>query len=221
MRTSFMWLILIFFGILSPTLFIHFYSALKVNHAVTSRNMPGLKESSFDFGPITIGVVLQVFKRNSLKLQLDSIVNQTLLPTTVIVLQNGYHVDVSKVITDFCKPYHKIEIQHIASSKNLRFHGRFYIAYMMQETYVSVWDDDIIAKSQWLEFCVDFSKRHGNALVAANGRTFIEIYNDKVSKGEELIGRNYLGGHIWMLPREFLKYYLKMKCQHITQGKTF
>ena len=68
---------------------------------------------------------------------------------------------------------------------------------MMQETYVSVWDDDIIAKSQWLEFSVDFSKKHGNALVAANGRTFIEIYKDKVSKREELIGRNDLGGHIW------------------------
>ena len=27
----------------------------------------------------------------------------TLLPTTVIVLQNGYHFDVSKVITDFRK----------------------------------------------------------------------------------------------------------------------
>ena len=82
---------------------------------------------------------------------------------------------------------------------------------MMQETYVSVWDDDIIAKSQWLEFSVDFSKKHGNALVAANGRTFIEIYKDKVSKREELIGRNDLGGHIWTLPREFLKYYLEMK----------
>ena len=163
------------------------------------------------FHPVTIGVVLQVFKRNSLKLQLDSIVNQTLLPTTVIVLQNGYHVDVSKVITDFRKTNPEIEIQHIASSKNLRFHGRFYIAYMMQETYVSIWDDDLIPKSQWLEYCVKYSKSNGNALVTANGITFSNIFPHKESNWSLVVGKSDFGGHTWTLPREFLKYYLEMK----------
>ena len=103
-----------------------------------------------DVQPITIGVVLQVFKCNSLKHQLNSLLNQTLLPSTVIVVQNGYHVDVSGMIADFWQSHSDMETQHIAESKNLRYHGRFYIPYIMQETYVSVWDDDIIAKSQHL-----------------------------------------------------------------------
>ena len=172
-----------------------------------------------DFQPVTIGVVLQVFKRNSLKLQLEAVSNQTLLPITVIVLQNGYHVDVSEIITNFRVNYPNLEIQHIAASKNLRFHGRFYIAYLMQETYVSIWDDDMFPKSQWLEYYVNISKSNANALVTANGRTFIEIYENKEQVRHAYIGKNDFGGHTWTLPREFLKHYLTMEMPTLYTGE--
>ena len=53
----------------------------------------------------TIGVVLQVYKRNSLQYQLDSIVSQTLVPSSVIIVQNGFHQDVSRIITAFRMRY--------------------------------------------------------------------------------------------------------------------
>ena len=171
-----------------------------------------------DLEPVTICENYTHPERNSLKLQLEAVANQTLLPTTVIVLQNGYYVDISKTISHFRKMHPSTEIQHIASSKNLRYHGRFYKAYMMRETYVSVWDDDIFPKSQWLQYCVDHSKSNGNALVAANGRTFIKIYEKKCSD-IEVIGENDFGGHTWTLPREFLKYYLEMEMPTLYTGE--
>ena len=172
---------------------------------------------SKEFLQMTIGVVLQVFKRNTLQEQLEAAAHQTLLPRTVLVLQNAHYVDVSSTIEHFHSKHPKIEIQHIASSKNLRFHGRFYMAYMMKETYVSIWDDDVIPQSEWLQHCVELSKYHGNALVGANGRTFVNIGN-KMKQGE-FPGRNDFVGHTWILPREFLKYYLESEMLSLHTGE--
>ena len=172
---------------------------------------------SKEFSQVTIGVVLQVFKRNTLIQQLEAAANQTLLPQTVLVLQNAHYIDVSSTIEHFRAKYTKIEVQHIASSKNLRFHGRFYMAYMMKETYVSVWDDDVIPQSEWLQYCVEFSKSHGNALIGANGRTFVSI-GEKM-KQREFTGRNDFVGHTWTLPREFLKYYLESEMLSLHTGE--
>jgi hypothetical protein len=62
------------------------------------------------------------------------------------------------IIQKFRVQHPDIELQHIASSKNLRFHGRFHIAYMLEEDYVSVWDDDILPRTEWLAYCVDYSR---------------------------------------------------------------
>ena len=160
------------------------------------------------FYPIKIGVVLQVFKRNTLQKQLEAAVKQTLLPKTIIVLQNGHYVDVAKTIQTFRLLHPRVELQHIAASKNLRFHGRFHIAYMMRESYVSVWDDDVLPRSEWLQYCVDFSKLHGNALVGSHGKRIIHINENKVILRESF-GRSDFVGHTWTLPRTFLKYYLE------------
>ena len=127
------------------------------------------------FYPIEIGVVLQVFKRNTLQKQLEAAVKQTLLPKTIIVLQNGHYVEVAEITQTFRLLHPQVELQHIAASKNLRFHGKFHVAYMMKESYVSVWDDDVFPRPEWLQYCVDFSKSHGNALVGSHGKLFIRI----------------------------------------------
>ena len=161
----------------------------------------------------TIGVVLQVYKRNTLEFQLDSILSQTLVPKTVIVLQNGFHVNVSQIILNFRQRHPHIELQHIASSKNLRFHGRFHVAYMMKEDWVSIWDDDVQPKSMWLQYSIEYSENNGNALVGANGRTFVKIDEEKYKVKErwDRVGENDFVGHIWTLPRAFLKYFLESK----------
>ena len=89
----------------------------------------------------------------------------------------------------------------------------------MKETYVSVWDDYIFPKSQWLQYCVNHSKSNGNALVRANARTFIKVYANKESFRMEFTGKNDLGGHTWTLPREFLKYYLEMEMPTLYTGQ--
>ena len=174
------------------------------------------------FSPLTIGVVLQVFKRNYLNKQLEAVAKQTLAPSSVIVLQNGHYVDVSSTIHKFRLRYPNIEIQHLASSKNLRFHGRFHVAYMMRHTYVSIWDDDMLPESEWLEYCVKFSKSHGNALVGATGRIFVRL-EQKGHKWKMVqkrtIGRHDFVGHTWTLPREFLKYYLESEMLSLHTGE--
>ena len=163
------------------------------------------------FNQSSVGVVLQVYKRNSLEFQLDTILQQTLVPSSVIVLQNGFHVDVSKTIQDYREKYRHIELQHIASSKNLRYHGRFHMAYMMKEDYVSVWDDDMLPKSQWLQYSIEYSRKNNNALVGANGRTFVKIdeTTHKVIERWNKRGVNDFVGHIWTLPRVFLRYFIE------------
>ena len=155
----------------------------------------------------SVCVILQVFKRNTISKQLEAVFRQTLRPSTVVILQNGYYVDIAKVVYDFRKMYPNVQLMHIASSKNLRFHGRFHLAYMMKESFVSVWDDDVLPGNQWLEYCINYSLSHNNALIGANGRIFTKIKNNKMI-WSECYGENDFVGHTWTLPREYLKYYI-------------
>ncbi|XP_063402266.1 uncharacterized protein LOC134686530 [Mytilus trossulus] len=159
----------------------------------------------------TIAVVLQVFKRNGLDKQLRDAVSQTLQPSTIVVLQNGFHVNVAQTINIFRKGNPKIDIQHIASSKNLRFHSRFHIAYLLKEDYISVWDDDMTIGKEWLKYCVDLSKTYHNAVIGANGRSFKKVHLERnMMVQEDRLGFNDFVGHTWTLPRVYLKAYVTM-----------
>ena len=163
------------------------------------------------FNP-SIAVVLQVFKRNTLQKQLEAASKQTLIPSTIVVVQNGFYVNVSAIIQKFRVQHPDIELQHIASSKNLRFHGRFHIAYMLEEDYVSVWDDDMLPRTEWLAYCVEYSRTYGHGMVGANGRTFerVDLGKNKVIQ-RQYTGKNDFVGHTWTLPRVYLRYYLNME----------
>ena len=171
-----------------------------------------------NFFSVELGLVLQVYKRDTLQKQLETVMKQTLLPTTIVVLQNGHYVDVGKEIRTFRLLHPGVELQHIAASKNLRFHGRFHIAYMMKEPYVSVWDDDILPRPEWLEYCIQFSKSHGNALVGAHGKVFVHIHDGEVIQRESF-GRSDFVGHTWTLPRIFLRYFLESEMFTLHTGE--
>ena len=92
-----------------------------------------------------VAIVLTVFKRSTLRRQLGFAAAQTLRPRIVCVVQNGDFIDVSDDILKFRASHPDIDLRHIASSHNLRFHGRFYIAYLLEDIeYVSIWDDDMV-----------------------------------------------------------------------------
>ena len=164
----------------------------------------------------SVCVVLQVFKRNTISEQLKSIFKQSLVPSTVLILQNGYYLDISKVLDTFRIKYPNVQIIHITSSTHLRFHERFHLAFMMKESFVSVWDDDALPEEQWIEYCINYSISHNYALIGAKGRTFIKIENNKIVQ-KEFYGENDFVAHTWTLLRENLKFYVTSQIIRSTQ----
>ena len=124
----------------------------------------------------TVDVILTVYRRNVLAQQLRDVAMQIFRPTQVIVVQNELRVDVGPVVANFTAGHPEIPITVITSTTNTRYHGRFFFAYAMsQASFVSVWDDDVTAGREWLNFSVGFSLDHGDALVGGNGRTLESI----------------------------------------------
>lgn len=156
----------------------------------------------------TIDVILTVWKRGSLKSQLEDIAQQTKPVSHVWVVQNENHIEgVEHIVEDFKGTHPGIPTDIVKFGLNSKFHGRFYIAYFMSSAeYVSVWDDDIVVGNKWLEYSISESKKHGNALVGANGRIINSISPLKQIRNKG--GENDFVGHTWTLRRELLRYFL-------------
>ena len=156
----------------------------------------------------TIDVILTVWKRDSLKSQLEDIAQQTKPVSHVWVVQNENHVEgVEHIVKDFKGTHPGIPTDIVNFGLNSKFHGRFYIAYFMSSAeYVSVWDDDIVVGNKWLEYSISESKKHGNALVGANGRIIHSISPLKQIRNK--VGENDFVGHTWTMRRELLRYFL-------------
>jgi 2-polyprenyl-3-methyl-5-hydroxy-6-metoxy-1,4-benzoquinol methylase len=156
----------------------------------------------------TIDVILTVWKRGSLKSQLNDIARQTKPVSHVWVVQNENHVEgVEHIVKDFKGTHPGIPTDIVNFGLNSKFHGRFYIAYFMSSAeYVSVWDDDIVVGNKWLEYSISESKKHGNALVGANGRIIHSISPLKQIRNK--VGENDFVGHTWTMRRELLRYFL-------------
>lgn len=166
-----------------------------------------LKESTLP----TVAVILSVYKRTSLSKQLTDVVSQTYLPKTVVIVQNGHFLNVSSVIKEYQIKFKNIDFQHIAASKNLRFHWRFHVAFMQKEDYVSIWDDDVYAKKQWLEYSLQYSRKHNFAVVGANCRIFERIdLKANILVQKDRTGKCDFVGHSWTLPRQYLFFYIAM-----------
>jgi hypothetical protein len=156
----------------------------------------------------TIDVILTVWKRDSLKSQLEDIAQQSKPVSHVWIVQNENHVKgVEHIVEDFKGKHPKIPTDIVKFGLNSKFHGRFHIAYFMSSAeYVSVWDDDIDVGNKWLEYSISESKKHGNALVGANGRIIRSI---SPSKYIEKHGQpNDFVGHVWTLQRELIRYHI-------------
>ena len=156
----------------------------------------------------TIDVVLTVWKRASLRIQLEDIARQTKNVSHVWIVQNENHVEgVKQIVEQFKGTHPEIPIDIVNFSQNSKFHGRFHIGYFMSSAeYVSVWDDDVRVGNKWLEYSMSESKKHGNALVGGNGRiiTSISPFKQANPSGAE----NDFVGHVWTLQRELIRYFI-------------
>jgi Glycosyl transferase family 2 len=115
----------------------------------------------------SVGVFITVWKRRYLKTQLASLINQTLKPDVIWVLQNENHINVKSLITRVKRDFPQIFLIH--SQNNLKFFGRFNLATHIGTDYTFVIDDDVIPSKGWLERCLGISKRQ-NCVVACTGR---------------------------------------------------
>ena len=154
----------------------------------------------------TIDVILTVWKRSTLQQQLSYVEYQSKKVSNVWVVQNENYINIDNIVKKYQTKSFKVHV--IKFSKNSGYHGRFHIAYFMsQAEYVSIWDDDIIVYKKWLEYSIQESKAHNDALVGANGRNVISIQPFK-QKGESREGSvGDFVGHTWTLKRSLLRHY--------------
>jgi hypothetical protein len=166
--------------------------------------------------PITIDVILTVFKRENLLEQLNMVAAQSLQPSNIWVLQNENHQNISSIIQAWNDtrqpilssrdnntnsntspddnrrrrpPPPRVHHLHFRDSDS-KYHGRFHVAYMMSSaTYVSIWDDDLSVGAGWLEHAVRFlQSQHDKAIVSSGGRLVQEL-PDEANEYETVYGR--------------------------------
>lgn len=113
-----------------------------------------------------VTIILNVWKRNYLEEQLDSLLAQTVRPKALWIIQYERFVNFDTVI----KKYRKlIDIEHFHFSSNLKYFGRFSLANFAHSQYVWLLDDDIIPGKKWLEYSLDLIEKH-NCLISCAGR---------------------------------------------------
>lgn len=113
-----------------------------------------------------VTVILNVWKRNYLEEQLESLLEQTVRPSLIWIIQYEGHFDVKNIIQKFRGA---IAIEHFDCSPNLKYFGRFAIANFVRTRYVWVVDDDIIPGKKWIEYSIQLIEEF-NCLVSCAGR---------------------------------------------------
>lgn len=165
-----------------------------------------------------VGVVLTVYKRQTLSDQLLAAASQTLKPLVIHVHHNDNYISCDYVkshIDSFQKQYTDIRVHYTHYMQNSRFHTRFFTAYMLETEYVSIWDDDQLPEKTWLEKNIQFSIQHSNALTGGNARNFKKIRSDgqieqAASESSHPTPEGYVDfvGHVWTLRREYIRFFL-------------
>lgn len=152
----------------------------------------------------SIDVVLTVYKRNNLLQQLSMIASQTLVPSNIWVVQSEDHQDISSIVTAWNEgrdlnvsnltqeyqsrpsdsntswsmvPTSRPPLHWLHFHVDAKYHGRFYVAYMLSSArYISFWDDDLRVGKGWLEHCVGFLQSQKDwAIVSGKGRIVQEL----------------------------------------------
>ena len=145
-----------------------------------------------------INVILTVWKRNNLELQLKAIQQQTANVNEIYVYQNESHVDIEHL-------KEKYKFNHIHSKDvNFKFHGRFTLPLLFDTEYTAIFDDDTIPNSKWLEHCKNLCDEK-NCIVGANCRNYNRTgYGCGDGKTEHI--KCDIVGHCWFFKTEWIHY---------------
>ena len=172
-----------------------------------------------------ITVILTVWKRNHLRRQLQTILQQTLSPAYIWVQQTQKHVDVDDVVNEF-----QNSIKYSFYPENKGIFGRFESVGEVQTSYVFIMDDDIIPGTEFLENAMRVSLKK-NAIVSPAGRIIppgslhngsneSREYMRKYFIGDGLLyPYNYcyhdtcvsFGNNAWLLRTEWMKYFFSFE----------
>lgn len=148
-----------------------------------------------------ITVILNGYKRGHvLETQYNSIVNQTMKPSEIILWQNkgqNFDLDLTEKMT------------HVKSNKNFGVWARFAMALNAETEYICVFDDDTIPGSKWLENCYNTIQKY-DGLLGTIGVTFLSKNSYQPIERVGWANPNNstqqvdIVGHSWFFRREWL-----------------
>jgi len=184
-------------------------------------------------GENDITVILTVWKRNHLRRQLETILKQTLIPSSIWVQQTQKHVDVDDVLSEFQNC-----IKYSFFSENKGIFGRFESVREIKTPYVFIMDDDIIPGTEFLENAMRLSLEK-NAIVSPAGRIIPQgclhngpresrEYMRKYFIGDGLLyPYNYcyqdtrvsFGNNVWLFRTEWMKYFFSFEPYTLVSGE--
>lgn len=107
--------------------------------------MPGTKSWVGDKPVVDLTVLLTVYKRKTLRLQIEALARQTVAPTHIVVYHDEAHRRIPK------QWLVKNGFGVTENSYNTKFHGRFAALLNASTEWVTVLDDDIIPGPSCLE----------------------------------------------------------------------
>lgn len=164
----------------------------------------------------TIIIVLTVWKRNNLLMQLNLINSQTIIHyfnVLVVIFQNANHSSIKNIVCEYNRSYPHLNMKYIQTEYETGYYGRFLVPLMFSNndaSYFIICDDDILFGSEYLANMIRIVDE--GSLATRNGRYIdsnnIEISTDKFVKGfvtwEKDLEYDF-GGHMWAGKIEWLK----------------
>jgi hypothetical protein len=114
-----------------------------------------------------ITVIITIWKRDYLSEQLDSLLNQTVRPESIIIIQNEHHRNAQDIVDKYKILFPKIFL--VVSDYNFKYFFRFSLAILVKSTYTFLIDDDVIPGNKWLETCIEKCEKYGS-VISCSGR---------------------------------------------------
>lgn len=165
----------------------------------------------YNFSEDDVSVVLTVWKRNNLELQLEAINNQSANIKDIYVFQNENHINIENL-------KEKFNFKHIHSKDfNFKFHGRFTLPLLFSTKYTAIFDDDTIPNKKWLEHCIGIIKEK-NCILGANARKYNDPNFDPLFGNSNPL-RCDIVGHCWVFKTEWIHYMWREKPPSYDNGE--
>jgi glycosyltransferase involved in cell wall biosynthesis len=151
-----------------------------------------------------VSVVLNVYKRSdSFRLQLDSLLKQTVKPNEILVWENG---------TESVPEDLRSKLKIARATENFGVWARFAYSLNAVSEYVCVIDDDTIPGENWLSNCIEtINKTPG--LLGTRGLIFDTPHNYAINREYGVYGHSDttqevdIVGHSWFFKRSWLGAY--------------